>query len=106
VKSGLRRRFAPGPFFNEMLHGVKLRIFPRLEALRVMQDKPVVTAMTKFSLDIGTSRENVRDFLPEGSIRVSTKGIWDDMNAYCFFDTEDFVDQRRLPTSRLMKIGC
>jgi hypothetical protein len=58
-----------------MLHGVKLRIFPRLEALRVVQDKPVVTAMTKFSIDTGFSREIMRDFLRGGLIRVSTEGI-------------------------------
>jgi hypothetical protein len=75
VKSGFGRHFAPSPVFNETLHGVKLRVLPRLKALRVMQDKPVVTVMTKFSIDIGFSRAIMRDFLLGGSIQVSTEGI-------------------------------
>jgi hypothetical protein len=92
VKSGFGRNFAQSPFFNETFHGVKLRIFARLEAFRVMQDKPVVAGVTKFNIDVGRSRAIVRDLLLGESI--STK-IQSGMGAYCqiVFDTKDSVDQ-------------
>jgi hypothetical protein len=54
---------APIPFFNESLHGIKLCILPGLEAFGVMHDKPIVTGVTKFPVDVGFPWAIVTDFL-------------------------------------------
>jgi hypothetical protein len=60
--------FALISFFNETLHDVKLCILPRLEACRIMQDKPVVAGLMKFFIDVGFPWEIVKGLLLRGSV--------------------------------------